>query len=175
MMVCCPGLAVMNDVYRHIRVHGDVVAPLSRRSRRELPQVAALLPLFRANLSSRWAPQVHCSDASPTGLGVLCRDLAPSQVSVIGGASEKWRYRAVETIQARQCALGGLASNRASDIVRDAGPFLEHELKPFCEVGPDLLKPLDWSLVHAGKLLKPEHITRSEGRCLLYTSDAADE
>ena len=70
MLLRRESLSILDDCYDHIRNHYRSIMPLSRACRRELAQVAGILPLLSADPRVEWSPTILVSDASPFGIGV---------------------------------------------------------------------------------------------------------
>ena len=60
--------------------------------RRELQWALALLPLARRDLAAQCWHQVHASDASPWGRGILVGERDPFAVQACGRICERWRF-----------------------------------------------------------------------------------
>ena len=78
-------LSCFNANYKWIHAHErDSVAPLWPSVRRELRGFQGLVPLLRRDLRATWSPTVLCTDASPTGFGVLRANADLDQISKCG-------------------------------------------------------------------------------------------
>lgn len=75
VLICRSVLSVFSEVYREVGdyelVSDDQVLALSEAVRAELLAAACLLPLVRADLTSRWHGTVVAVDAGPEGAGVV--------------------------------------------------------------------------------------------------------
>ena len=84
-------LSVFGEVYRAL---GDPKSDheflsLSRQVRAELLSMACLAPVLQMNVRARVVPRLYCTDASPSGGGIVS---APVSKAL---ASELWRRRAI--------------------------------------------------------------------------------
>ena len=168
MMTKRESLAILNAVYRHITGFGSQSGALSSAARRELWQVSAILPLLRTDTRAVWDAHVHASDASPTGIDVCARMIPPRMVGLIGRCSKRWRFLTETHLRARQSALGLDPHAPLPAILEQAEVAVALEIQQFEEVLPELLDFEPWDVLHVGKLSRPEHISRSEGRGLLW-------
>ena len=71
-------------------------------------------------------------------------------------------------LRARQSALGLDPHAPLPAIPEQAEVAVALEIQQFEEVPSKLLDFEPWDVLHVGKLARPEHITRSEGRGLLW-------
>ena len=83
MMIRRETLALLNHCYRFVHDHRDAAAPLPYGVLRELADIKALLPMFRANTACVWHSSVHASDASSVGLGVCAAKFGQGIVAAI--------------------------------------------------------------------------------------------
>eukprot|EP00973_Karenia_brevis_P019701 2701364-Karenia_brevis.AAC.1 len=70
-----PSLALFDSTYKFIKEKYDVAESFPSSVRHELRRAQALLPLIVTNLAASWSSQIFISDASPTGIGILSRQL----------------------------------------------------------------------------------------------------
>ncbi len=83
-------LSCFNAIYKWIHAHErDSVAPLWPSVRRELRGFQGLVPLLRRDLRATWSPTVLCTDASPTGFGVLRANADLEQISKCGRINDR--------------------------------------------------------------------------------------
>ena len=152
-------LAIFKEVYVHVHLHGPRVAPLSPSARRELSLAVAILPLIRVDLRMPWSPLVHAYDASTFGTGICTQEVDQKVVAEIGGVSEHWRFKDAVATQARLHVLGSEGPTDHS-VESESG---------FDEVPRDVLEFDKWQVVHSGRIRRKEHITRTEGRALVWS------
>jgi hypothetical protein len=84
-------LSVFGEVYRALgdpKLDHEFLV-LDRRVRAELLAMACLAPVLQVNIRARVVPKLYCTDASPSGGGIVS---APVSASL---ASELWRRRAL--------------------------------------------------------------------------------
>ena len=115
-----------------------------------------------------WGEHAHASDASPSGIGVCARMFPARIVGLIGRCSERWRFLTENRLRAQQGALGLDPHAPLPAILEQVEVAVALEIQQFEEVPPAFLDSEPWDVLHVGKLVRPEHITRSEGRGLLW-------
>ena len=116
-----------------------------------------------ADLHAQWDPSVTCSDACTYGIGVCQRQLPADIVGAVGRCNERWRYKTQNSIAARQHAV----SLSSADHVTVDESSLQH-IRTFDEVPHEWMDINAWSVLHVGTVSKSEHITRTEGRALVW-------
>ena len=99
-------LSILNSVYAFMNLHSDIALGLWPSVRRELRQVASILPLICCKLGLPWSDDVYVRDSSSEGYAVLKRTLPHDIICNWGRTSERWRFDCTAAIQARAHALG---------------------------------------------------------------------
>ena len=84
-------LAILSSVYALARMGTEPVRVWDS-VRRELRQVADLLPLFCCDTGIGWSEKVMCTGSCDSGFGVLKRTAEPETVAKGGRQSERFRY-----------------------------------------------------------------------------------
>jgi len=172
MLIRRESFSTLHHVYEFIHKHYSETVKLPASVRRELWQVSATLPLLRSDPQAQWHPEVLCSDASATGLGVVTQRLDSKEVGAQGRLREKWRFATEDFMRARSRALGKEESFAAA-----AEKLAHDEIKTitnFSDVRADWMEPSLWKVLHVGKLRHKEHITKSENRALVWSACRAN-
>lgn len=60
---------------------------------RECKIFVGILPLLISNLRRPWAKTIVCSDASPSGFGLIQREASEEQIKDVGSWNERWRFK----------------------------------------------------------------------------------
>ena len=115
------------------------------------------------------ARKVYCSDASESGIGVCSRCLESREVGEMGRCKEAWRFKARSTISARRSALGIAAEVPEDEFLSADFPGVASDLQKFSEIPQAHLDASAWDLLHSNRLKRHEHITKSEGRALVWS------
>ena len=189
-------MCVPDSCYAFIAKHGRDGTRSSERLwenvRRELHQVASLLPLCHARIRAPWHTSVTASDSSMEGAGVCTRDLPVSLVRRFCKTSERWRFGFEDAVRARAHAFGQSA---CSDVEREllsagqavsfsdlgfsipdvntpddctevsAPPDIRSALY-FEEIPHAVLEPDSWKVVVSFRWRETENILHTEGQAL---------
>ena len=81
---------------------------LTSQEHQECLVFAGLIPLLFADLRKQWSNTLFCTDASPDGYGVCCREVERSTAESLGRWNERWRFKRLgpEEWAPRRRALG---------------------------------------------------------------------
>ena len=94
MMARREALCMLSYVYKHIsRTPRFVAIPISDPVAWELRAIIGIILLCFANLSRKWHPTIHASDASPFGMGVRYLESDSERAGEMGRKAEKLRYK----------------------------------------------------------------------------------
>ena len=185
MLVRREALAFLHHSYRFIHSHYHSRIRIPSCLALELRTIVAILPLLFSQLDNQWSTLVHASDASESGLGVCTRRIPAAEVGAIGRCHEKWRFKTEDAIQARAHALltppglstPPIATVSSFDVAAqlncldpDSFDAVVDSVRRFDEVPNSWLDPKTWSVVHSSQTTRTEHITRSEGRALVWSA-----
>ena len=151
-------LSFIQSTYVFIHKNIGKVSKIWSSVRKEISAISNLLPLLCSNMSIGWNPYVLASDASLFGIGAGEKRVDFKVIEECGRISEKWRYRAEETIRAREHALD----------IRD--PSVEAQImartRGFNEVPPELSDPEGWRIFLASRVRTGPGILELEGVAL---------
>ncbi len=165
-------LSILNSTYSFMRAKCHRETRLWPSVRRELRQIASLLPLMVANTSLPWSSTVSVSDSSDYGFAVLERDFADHMdlAKSWGRQSERWRYDYEDSVHARAHALGDptLLDPASFEPLLDAIP--ETKSCEFTELDKDFFDEADWRFVYSSKWAFHEDILKTEGLALLWAA-----
>jgi hypothetical protein len=117
LLIVRPGLSILQNVYRFIRVIGDTDSVLWPSVRQELIALIAVLPLLRISMVSRWSSTLVATDASEIAAGVVSTDLTAELFHLLWPISVSRRtvHNHIETLtRRRRSAVDAVA---ASDVV----------------------------------------------------------
>ena len=134
---------------------------------------AGLIPLLFADLRKQWSNTLFCTDASPDGYGVCCREVERSTAESLGRWNERWRFKRLgpEEWAPRRRALGCDPFVDGITVVGDDGEYDSIEQvglnEDFPEVPLDVVDSSHWRTVLMGKWQQKEAITVKEGRALV--------
>ena len=189
-------MCVPDSCYAFIVKHGRDGTRSSERlwenARRELHQVASLLPLCHARIRAPWHTSVTASDSSMEGAGACTRDLPVSLVRRFCKNSERWRFGCEDAVRARAHAFGQSAcldverellpagqTTSFSDLgfsipdVETPDDCIEVSAPPdirfalyFEETPHAVLEPDFWKVVVSFRWRETENILHTEGRAL---------
>ena len=86
------GMSVFRRLYDFVE-HCKVPRRLTSQERQECLVFAGLIPLLFADLRKQWSNTLFCTDASPDGYGVCCREVERSTAESLGRWNERWRFK----------------------------------------------------------------------------------
>ena len=168
------GLALINSCYAFVHKNIDRQARLWPSVRKELEWVASLLPLFQIRLNIGWSEDVTASDSSPWGVGVCSRKIDAKEVRNLGSFSERWRFKFEDAMRARQHALEHARheiNNHDADIP-DVKNSVDSQFISDCifqEIGPEIMKKDEWTVVWSMPWKFEANILNTEARALLWS------
>ena len=166
------GMSVFRRLYDFVE-HCKVPRRLTSQERQECLVFAGLIPLLFADLRKQWSNTLFCTDASPDGYGVCCREVERSTAESLGRWNERWRFKRLgpEEWAPRRRALGRDPLVEGITVVGDDGEYDSIEQvglnEDFPEVPLDVVDSSHWRTVLMGKWRQKEAITVNEGRALL--------
>ena len=146
---------------------------LTSQERQECLVFAGLIPLLFADLRKQWSNTLFCTDASPDGYGVCCREVERSTAESLGRWNERWRFKRLgpDNWGPRRRALGRDPLVEGSTVVGDDGEYDSIKQvglnEDFPEVPLDVVDSSHWRTVLMGKWRQKEAITVNEGRALV--------
>ena len=161
------GMSVFRRLYDFVE-HCKVPRRLTSQERQERLVFAGLIPLLFADLRKQWSNILFCTDASPDGYGVCCREVERSTAESLGRWNERWRFKRLgpEEWAPRRRALGRDPLVEGITVV--GGDSIEQGLnEDFPEVPLDVVDSSHWRTVLMGKWRQKEAITVNEGRALV--------
>ena len=166
------GMSVFRRLYDFVE-HCKVPRRLTSQERQECLVFAGLIPLLFADLRKQWSNTLFCTDASPDGYGVCCREVERSTAESLGRWNERWRFKRLgpEEWAPRRRALGRDPFVDGITVVGDDGEYDSIEQvglnEDFPEVPLDVVDSSHWRTVLMGKWQQKEAITVKEGRALV--------
>ena len=166
------GMSVFRRLYDFVE-HCKVPRRLTSQERQECLVFAGLIPLLFADLRKQWSNTLFCTDASPDGYGVCCREVEQSTAESLGRWNERWRFKRLgpEEWAPRRRALGRDPLVEGITVVGDDGEYDSIEQvglnEDFPEVPLDVVDSSHWRTVLMGKWRQKEAITVNEGRALV--------
>ena len=166
------GMSVFRRSYDFVE-HCKVPRRLTSQERQECLVFAGLIPLLFADLRKQWSNTLFCTDASPDGYGVCCREVERSTAESLGRWNERWRFKRLgpEEWAPRRRALGRDPLVEGITVVGDDGEYDSIEQvglnEDFPEVPLDVVDSSHWRTVLMGKWRQKEAITVNEGRALV--------
>ena len=166
------GMSVFRRLYDFVE-HCKVPRRLTSQERQECLVFAGLIPLLFADLRKQWSNTLFCTDASPDGYGVCCREVERSTAESLGRWNERWRFKRLgpEEWAPRRRALGRDPLVEGITVVGDDGEYDSIEQvglnEDFPEVPLDVVDSSHWRTVLMGKWRQKEAITVNEGRALV--------
>ena len=169
MLLKRESLSILKDTYSFIRESYRTPQVLPFRVLRELRLARAVLPLLRADVSMEWDRHLYVSDASESGIGICRRSLPSELIGSLGRMQEKWRFHTLGCISARRHALGVSPEVSHHEFLSEHINESPPEVAGFCEIPKDIMQPEDWACLHGSRSKQREHITRTEGRALLWS------
>lgn len=93
LMLNRPLLAVFRSVYDFVQSSYRVRSRFWGRAAEECFMASALIPFAAADLRRPFCPRIQCFDASETGLGVVEKEVSPTEAESIGAYDDRWRFR----------------------------------------------------------------------------------
>ena len=166
------GMSVFRRLYDFVE-HCRVPRRLTSQERQECLVFAGLIPLLFADLRKQWSNTLFCTDASPDGYGVCCREVERSTAESLGRWNERWRFKRLgpEEWAPRRRALGRDPLVEGITVVGDDVEYDSIEQvglnEDFPEVPLDVVDSSHWRTVLMGKWRQKEAITVNEGRALV--------
>ena len=163
------GMSVFRRFYDFVE-HCKVPRRLTSQERQECLVFAGLIPLLFADLRKQWSNTLFCTDASPDGYGVCCREVERSTAESLGRWNERCRFKRLgpEEWAPRRRALGLV---EGITVVGDDGEYDSIEQvglnEDFPEVPLDVVDSSHWRTVLMGKWRQKEAITVNEGPALV--------
>ena len=174
-VLCRPGMSIFRSLY-DFAGRGLPKCRVWDSARRECCIFSDIIPMLVGNLRRPWSTRVICSDASPSGYGIVERELPTETVRALGRWNERWRFKRlpVSEWRPRDRALG-LSSIFDIETAKRPGLILEqsHEYMEdeSCEEVPyGIMDPGAWKTAKIGLWIDTsEHITLKEGRAFVLS------
>ena len=172
-VLCRPGMSVFRALYDY-SAKGFGQQKLWETAIRECKIFVGILPLLISNLRRPWAKTIVCSDASPSGFGLIQREASEEQIKDVGSWNERWRFKRLppEQWRPRQRSLGLdvfshiETARRPDPIPEESFEYCEND--DFPEVPFEMLRPEDWSTSKIGMWKRTsDHITLKEGKAFV--------
>ena len=164
-------LSIFSHSYVFAEKWWDTPARLWASVRREFRHAWALLPLACARMTRPWSPEVFCTDASLSGLGVVRRHMNVAEVGAIGRVSERSRCRGELAASRRP---RGVLEDEALVTDRLAAEATDFQLKAlgrrseFPEVPKAVAISDEWQVVASRPWRRKEHIVALEAEAALW-------
>ena len=148
-LIARPALSCFRAAYTFTgRFRGEETRALWSSVRRELCCFRGLLPLIFFDLRLLWDPLVHCTDASPSGVGCVTKQFDTGLVRRAGRINERWRF----SRHRESCAP-------RLDAAASASRF---------SLPKEIAAP-GWSIILSAKWSDPpKHLVEGEGRGLMF-------
>ena len=166
------GMSVFRRLYDFVE-HCKTPRRLNEQERQECLIFSGLIPLLFADLRKQWSNTLFCTDASPDGYGVCCRDVEQTTAESLGRWNERWRFKRLgpEEWAPRRRALGRDPFVDGTTVVGDEWEYDQNDNveqnEDFPEVPLSVVEASQWKTVLMGKWRSSEAITVKEGRALV--------
>ena len=174
-VLCRPGMSIFRSLY-DFAGKGLPKCRVWDSARRECCIFSDIIPMLVGNLRRPWSTRVTCSDASPSGYGIVERELPTETVRALGRWNERWRFKRLPVSEwhPRDRALG-LSSifdietaKRPGLILEQSHEYMEDESSE--EVPYGIMDPGAWQTAKIGLWIDTsEHITLKEGRAFVLS------
>eukprot|EP00438_Fugacium_kawagutii_P006869 Skav205284 [mRNA] locus=scaffold1690:137803:145924:+ [translate_table: standard] len=181
--------SMLGESYTFVQRHRSREAPIWKSVRRELSCWERLSPLIVQDLACGVCTEVLAVDASEWGLGAVGSNFNEQEVKGLSGYNERWRFKSMETSNARQFTFVEDEKIRATmveDVAEDdpTTGFGHEASVPFTTVdrGWKLVGRLPWKKVESMPVLESratlfgvKHLMRNtshHGRRMLILTDS---
>ena len=178
-------LSIPKALYTFITDSYYTRQPLWKSCLHECAIICGIIPLLRANLSSKWGNDIIAFDASPYGWGCCSSQVGAVQAKELGAWRERWRFRRLEPPEwaprrraiNKDSGLAVLTDPRTLSSQHDSLecfrlPGSEQQWKEregFPEFPPQLLDSGNWKTEKFGKFNHKEHIGKLEIRTAAWS------
>ena len=161
-------LSFLHALYAFADKNLGRVAPLWHSVIVELQCVMSILPLLHVDISAPWSTHVAASDASLFGLGGCEKVLPAELVGTVGRQSERWRFSAEASIQARSHALDVPESHTQHlSSVNQLSHAVHNDTRHFAEVPEIIYKDKGWRNFMAIRVRGSRGILNLEARAFV--------